>query len=58
MITTCSRCREEYDDLYRSTLCPHEPFKMHTLAVRGDGQEKICTSVEELNEFMAGGRRP
>lgn len=52
---TCERCSRTYDDTYRLTYCPHDKFEMHTLAVRGDGQEKLCTSVEELHEFLGVG---
>lgn len=51
MITLCETCGLEYDDTYRLTFCPHEPFEMRAIAGRGD-QVKVCTTVEELMEFM------
>lgn len=52
MVVTCPTCKMEYDDLDHSTICPHDYFPMRTLAVRGDGETKMCTSVQELNDFM------
>lgn len=51
MTVTCGECGRTYDDVYRWTFCPHETFKMRTIAGRGD-QVKVCTTVEELLEFM------
>lgn len=52
MQTTCPDCGMAYDDTYRWTFCPHDAFEMHTLAVRADGQEKCCHSVEELDAWL------
>lgn len=48
---TCSECGLKYDDVYRWTYCPHDTFEMRTMATR-NGVTKLCTSVEELDEFM------
>lgn len=50
---TCEKCGLSYDDVYRLTYCPHAEFAMRTMAYRG-GESKLCTTVEELNEFLAG----
>lgn len=53
MLVKCNECNEDYDDLDHWTTCPHDYFEMRTMAHRGDGGSKLCTSVEELTEFMA-----
>jgi hypothetical protein len=54
----CPECGLGYDDVYRWTLCPHEAFEMRTVATRvgarGQTETRVCTSVEELADFMAG----
>jgi hypothetical protein len=52
MIVTCSSCHVEYDDVYRLTYCPHEPFAMRTVAVNGRGETKVCTSLDELQMWI------
>lgn len=52
MIVTCDKCSLTYDDLYRWTICPHEEFEMNTLAMKSTGESKVCTTIEELNEFL------
>lgn len=54
MMTTCERCSLTYDDVYRWTTCPHDEFRMMTVAQRGDGEVRLCTSIEELSAFNAG----
>jgi hypothetical protein len=51
MTVICEACGTTYDDTYRLTFCPHEAFEMRAVASRGD-QVKVCTTVEELLEFM------
>jgi len=52
MMRKCDDCGIGYDDTYRLTFCPHDRFQMNTMAVRGDGAEKLCHTVEELRDFM------
>ena len=53
MNVTCEKCGEEYDDLDHWTYCPHEYFQMRTMA-HAHGKSKLCTSLEELDEFLKG----
>mgnify|MGYP001575200301 FL=1 len=53
MIVQCGSCRIAYDDVYRFTFCPHERFEMQCMVVRGDGQKKVCISVNEVQAFLA-----
>lgn len=53
MIVSCEQCGKIYDDTYRLTYCPHEGFAMCTLVTRGDGESKVCTSVEDMQAFLA-----
>ena len=52
MQTTCSKCQCAYDDTYRLTTCPHTAFEMRTAAVRGDGESKVCHSIEEVDAWF------
>lgn len=53
MITTCHKCHQEYDDVYRSTQCPHEEFAMHC-GVFVDGKSGCAHTVEELEAAAKG----
>jgi hypothetical protein len=52
---TCEKCNLSYDDTYRLTICPHIEFKMNCLVMRGDGETKTCTGIEEMDEFLGVG---
>lgn len=51
MITTCPKCHQEYDDVYRTTQCPHKSFQMHC-SVFVEGKQGCAHTVEELNEAV------
>lgn len=54
MIVKCEKCDALYDDTYRWTFCPHDRFDMATRVLRADGRERICRSINELNELLKG----
>ncbi len=54
MVVRCGICEKVYDDTYQWTFCPHDSFEMQTLAVRGNGQSKVCHSIEELEAWLGG----
>lgn len=54
-VMVCNECRLAYDDTYRLTYCPHDAFAMRTVVgktVDGKYVEKICTTIEEVEEFL------
>ena len=51
MVVQCEDCHLEYDDTYRLTYCPHAEFEMRTV-VSKNGLTKVCTTLEELEEFL------
>ena len=51
MTVTCETCGLSYDDVYRLTYCPHERFDMRCVVHVGK-HEKVCTRVEEVDEFI------
>lgn len=48
----CTECNMIYDDVYSITYCPHNAFQMNTTVIKSNGDSKICTTVEELDEFI------
>ena len=52
MKRVCEECNEIYDDLYHSTICPHEYFQMSCVVGKGDKIVGIATSVEELRRML------
>jgi uncharacterized OB-fold protein len=48
----CEECGAVYDDTYRRTYCPHDYFEMRTTVCRGDGEVRVCTTVEEVKSFL------
>lgn len=54
MTRTCPDCGDVYDDAAQRTYCPHPSFAMATVCTRlagGQVIEKVCRSIEELDEF-------
>ena len=54
MNVVCETCEQVYDETYHLTYCPHAYFPMRTRAVRPDGTERVCTTLEELDQFLHG----
>lgn len=55
MITTCEKCGDEYDDVYRLRLCPHPEFDMHSVVGRqfdGVYHERVARDVETQRALM------
>lgn len=49
MKVTCPECKQEYDDTYHNTNCPHKSFEMHT-GVFVNGQQGCAHTIEELTK--------
>jgi hypothetical protein len=52
MQVTCAECGLDYDDTYRLSACPHDGFDMVVMAVRGDGMQRTCSTLEDLDAFL------
>lgn len=48
----CELCGAKYDDLYRWTYCPHDPFQMQSVTTRADGLTRTCHTIEEQDAFL------
>lgn len=49
----CEACQVDYDDTYQNTICPHDGFEMRCIVSTSDGASKLCTTVEEVDAFLA-----
>lgn len=52
MLVTCDFCGLSYDDVYRLTYCPHEPFEMRCVVAGPDGVVGVATTLEELDQLL------
>jgi hypothetical protein len=48
MTNRCSTCSYIFDDVFYSTVCPHEPIAMHAAVFVG-GQPGCAHTIEELS---------
>ena len=48
----CEDCGELYDDVYHSTICPHEYFEMNCVVGKNDRIIGIAHNVEELHRML------
>jgi hypothetical protein len=52
MMVTCEKCGKRYDDTYRLTYCPHNPFEMNTVVGKRNRIIGVAHSIEELNRML------